>query len=207
MRLAPGSEGSSLTPSGGRRLFPHCGASWLRTPTCLQKGSPQPYGNQGAAREAARLAPLGLAVLRVMLILCVGQGSRLDRIIWHCCLAPGAGCGREQGKVSPLLCLGRSEASPNADFCVPDRFPQIIQLASELEFNLGSEPVVSCVATGNPLPTSDSVELRKPDGTVLKVPPLCPCPTTSPLLPAPSKAPVSLLGCWAASGWCGEPEG
>ncbi|KAM9280692.1 LOW QUALITY PROTEIN: tyrosine-protein kinase receptor Tie-1 [Cariama cristata] len=50
-----------------------------------------------------------------------------------------------------------------------DRFPQIIQLASELEFNLGSEPVVSCVATGNPLPTSDRVELRKADGTVLKL--------------------------------------
>ncbi|XP_027756466.1 tyrosine-protein kinase receptor Tie-1 [Empidonax traillii] len=50
-----------------------------------------------------------------------------------------------------------------------DRFPQIIQLASELEFNLGSEPIVSCVATGNPLPTSDSVELRKADGTVLKL--------------------------------------
>ncbi|KFQ30932.1 Tyrosine-protein kinase receptor Tie-1, partial [Merops nubicus] len=37
------------------------------------------------------------------------------------------------------------------------------------EFNLGSEPIVSCVATGNPLPTSDSVELRKADGTVLKL--------------------------------------
>ncbi|XP_069719002.1 tyrosine-protein kinase receptor Tie-1 isoform X2 [Phaenicophaeus curvirostris] len=50
-----------------------------------------------------------------------------------------------------------------------DRYPQIIQLASELEFNLGSEPIVSCVATGNPLPASDSVELRKADGTVLKL--------------------------------------
>ncbi|XP_028942358.1 tyrosine-protein kinase receptor Tie-1, partial [Antrostomus carolinensis] len=49
------------------------------------------------------------------------------------------------------------------------RFPQIIQLASELEFNLGSEPIISCVATGNPLPASDSVELRKADGTVLKL--------------------------------------
>uniref|UniRef100_A0A8C5INA5 receptor protein-tyrosine kinase n=1 Tax=Junco hyemalis TaxID=40217 RepID=A0A8C5INA5_JUNHY len=46
---------------------------------------------------------------------------------------------------------------------------QIIQLASELEFNLGSEPIISCVAIGNPLPTRDSVELRKADGTVLKV--------------------------------------
>ncbi|XP_035749442.1 tyrosine-protein kinase receptor Tie-1 [Egretta garzetta] len=53
--------------------------------------------------------------------------------------------------------------------CERDWFPQIIQLASELEFNLGSEPVISCVATGNPLPASDSVELRKADGTVLKL--------------------------------------
>uniref|UniRef100_A0A8C0V2G9 receptor protein-tyrosine kinase n=1 Tax=Cyanistes caeruleus TaxID=156563 RepID=A0A8C0V2G9_CYACU len=53
--------------------------------------------------------------------------------------------------------------------CERDRFPQIIQLASELEFNLGSEPIISCVAIGNPLPTRDSVELRKADGTVLKV--------------------------------------
>lgn len=69
--------------------------------------------------------------------------------------------------------------SPNADFSTPDRFPQIIKLASELEFNLGSEPIISCVATGNPLPTSDGVELRKADGTMLKVPqkplPTAPC--------------------------------
>lgn len=119
-------------------------------------------------------------------------------------LAPGSGCSRDQGKAPALLSLGTSGASPNANFCGPDRFPQIIQLASELEFNLGSEPIVSCVATGNPLPASDSVELRKADGTVLKVLPLCPCPTTTPVLLAPSKALVSLPGCWAASGRCGE---
>ncbi|KFP55065.1 Tyrosine-protein kinase receptor Tie-1, partial [Cathartes aura] len=79
-----------------------------------------------------------------------------------CALGTGERC-------QPLLCLGKSRASPNTNFCVPDRFPQIIRLASELEFNLGSEPVVSCVATGNPLPASDSVELRKADGTVLKL--------------------------------------
>lgn len=191
----------------GAGSFLTAGPAGSAPPLACRKVVPSPTETRVLQEKQLDWPPLGLAVLRVMLSLCVGQGSRLDRIIWHCCLAPGAGCGREQGKVSPLLCLGRSEASPNADLCVPDRFPQIIQLASELEFNLGSEPVVSCVATGNPLPTSDSVELRKPDGTVLKVPPLCPCPTTSPLLLAPSKAPVSLLGCWAASGWCGEPGG
>uniref|UniRef100_A0ACB8F403 Uncharacterized protein n=1 Tax=Sphaerodactylus townsendi TaxID=933632 RepID=A0ACB8F403_9SAUR len=44
---------------------------------------------------------------------------------------------------------------------------QIINLVSHLEFNQGSQPVVSCVATGNPLPVRDSIELRKADGTVL----------------------------------------
>ncbi|XP_077190227.1 tyrosine-protein kinase receptor Tie-1 isoform X3 [Paroedura picta] len=48
-----------------------------------------------------------------------------------------------------------------------DRIPQIINLVSYLEFNQGSQPVVSCVATGNPLPVRDSIELRKADGTVL----------------------------------------
>lgn len=125
-------------------------------------------------------------------------------------------------RCQPLSRLWRSGASPNTDFSVPDWFPQIIQLASELEFNLGSEPVVSCVATGNPLPASDSVELRKADGTVLKVLLLawcplstapCPCPTAvpthhpPPALLAPPKAPISPPVCWAASGWRGEPGG
>ncbi|OXB80073.1 UNVERIFIED_CONTAM: hypothetical protein H355_012996 [Colinus virginianus] len=64
---------------------------------------------------------------------------------------------------------GICEISPNADFSTLDHFPQIIKLASELEFNLGSEPIISCVATGNPLPASDGVELRKADGTLLKL--------------------------------------
>ncbi|KGL93036.1 Tyrosine-protein kinase receptor Tie-1, partial [Charadrius vociferus] len=95
------------------------------------------------------------------------SGSRCNQALPGGSAAPP--CLQERERCQPLLCLGRSEASPNADFCMPDRFPQIIQLASELEFNLGSEPIVSCVATGNPLPASDSVELRKADGTVLKL--------------------------------------
>uniref|UniRef100_A0A8C3K244 Tyrosine-protein kinase receptor Tie-1 n=1 Tax=Calidris pygmaea TaxID=425635 RepID=A0A8C3K244_9CHAR len=80
----------------------------------------------------------------------------------ECACRNGGSCNRFSGCVCPAGWHGQHcEKS--------DRFPQIIQLASELEFNLGSEPVVSCVATGNPLPTSDSVELRKADGTVLKL--------------------------------------
>ncbi|XP_042640806.1 tyrosine-protein kinase receptor Tie-1 isoform X1 [Tyto alba] len=79
-----------------------------------------------------------------------------------CACRNGGSCNRFSGCVCPAGWHGQHcEKS--------DRFPQIIQLASELEFNLGSEPVVSCVATGNPLPASDSVELRKADGTVLKL--------------------------------------
>ena len=136
----------------------------------------------------------------------VGIRTRPQRVApapWHQGLAV-AGTGE---RAQPLSCLGRSRTSPNVDFCVPDRFPQIIQLASELEFNLGSEPVVSCVATGNPLPASDSVELRKADGTVLKVWPPCPCPTTIPMLPATPEAPVAPLVCGAAPGQHAEPGG
>uniref|UniRef100_A0A6I8N8C2 Tyrosine-protein kinase receptor Tie-1 n=1 Tax=Ornithorhynchus anatinus TaxID=9258 RepID=A0A6I8N8C2_ORNAN len=43
----------------------------------------------------------------------------------------------------------------------------IIDLAAELEFNLKAEPLVSCAATGNPPPVRGSMELRRPDGTVL----------------------------------------
>ncbi|NXT04583.1 TIE1 kinase, partial [Prunella fulvescens] len=80
----------------------------------------------------------------------------------ECACQNGGSCNRFSGCVCPAGWHGQHcEKS--------DRFPQIIQLASELEFNLGSEPIISCVAIGNPLPTRDSVELRKADGTVLKV--------------------------------------
>ncbi|NXO18702.1 TIE1 kinase, partial [Oriolus oriolus] len=79
-----------------------------------------------------------------------------------CTCQNGGTCNRFSGCVCPAGWHGQHcEKS--------DRFPQIIQLASELEFNLGSEPIISCVAIGNPLPTSDHVELRKADGTVLKL--------------------------------------
>ncbi|XP_070601194.1 tyrosine-protein kinase receptor Tie-1 isoform X4 [Erythrolamprus reginae] len=48
-----------------------------------------------------------------------------------------------------------------------DRIPQIINLASHLEFNLGSQIMATCIATGNPPPVRDNIELRKPDGTVI----------------------------------------
>uniref|UniRef100_A0A671Y2D3 Tyrosine-protein kinase receptor Tie-1 n=1 Tax=Sparus aurata TaxID=8175 RepID=A0A671Y2D3_SPAAU len=48
------------------------------------------------------------------------------------------------------------------------RAPQIVELESNVEWNLNSSPKISCSATGNPLPTHDNIELRKLDSTVLK---------------------------------------
>lgn len=58
-----------------------------------------------------------------------------------------------------LLCL-----SPLSEWA-----PQILDLEGNLEGNLNSSPKIYCSATGNPLPSHDSIELRKLDGTVLKV--------------------------------------
>ncbi|XP_058159749.1 tyrosine-protein kinase receptor Tie-1 isoform X2 [Dasypus novemcinctus] len=48
-----------------------------------------------------------------------------------------------------------------------DRIPQILDMALELEFNLETTPRINCAAAGNPFPVRGSMELRKPDGTVL----------------------------------------
>ncbi|XP_004740649.1 tyrosine-protein kinase receptor Tie-1 isoform X1 [Mustela putorius furo] len=48
-----------------------------------------------------------------------------------------------------------------------DRIPQILDVASEMEFNLETTPRINCAAAGNPFPVRGSMELRKPDGTVL----------------------------------------
>ncbi|XP_068446087.1 tyrosine-protein kinase receptor Tie-1 isoform X2 [Clinocottus analis] len=49
-----------------------------------------------------------------------------------------------------------------------DRAPQILDLDSNLEWNLNSNPKIFCSATGNPLPSHNSIEMRKLDSTVLK---------------------------------------
>ncbi|KAM4549221.1 tyrosine-protein kinase receptor Tie-1 isoform 3-T3 [Odontesthes bonariensis] len=49
-----------------------------------------------------------------------------------------------------------------------DRAPQILDLDNNMEWNLNSSPKISCSATGNPLPSHNSIELRKLDSTVLK---------------------------------------
>ncbi|MBN3316135.1 TIE1 kinase, partial [Atractosteus spatula] len=49
-----------------------------------------------------------------------------------------------------------------------DHAPQILDLMSNLDWNLNSSPKITCSATGNPLPSHSSIELRKLDGTILK---------------------------------------
>ncbi|XP_078114603.1 tyrosine-protein kinase receptor Tie-1 isoform X2 [Sander vitreus] len=49
-----------------------------------------------------------------------------------------------------------------------DRAPQILDLYTNLEWNLNSSPKIFCSATGNPLPSHNSIELRKLDSTVIK---------------------------------------
>uniref|UniRef100_A0A7N8WRT5 receptor protein-tyrosine kinase n=1 Tax=Mastacembelus armatus TaxID=205130 RepID=A0A7N8WRT5_9TELE len=49
-----------------------------------------------------------------------------------------------------------------------DQAPQILDLDSNVECNLNSNPKILCSATGNPPPSHNSIELRKLDSTVLK---------------------------------------
>uniref|UniRef100_A0A3Q3LJT6 Tyrosine-protein kinase receptor Tie-1 n=1 Tax=Mastacembelus armatus TaxID=205130 RepID=A0A3Q3LJT6_9TELE len=50
-----------------------------------------------------------------------------------------------------------------------DQAPQILDLDSNVECNLNSNPKILCSATGNPPPSHNSIELRKLDSTVLKL--------------------------------------
>uniref|UniRef100_A0A671LJR6 Tyrosine-protein kinase receptor Tie-1 n=1 Tax=Sinocyclocheilus anshuiensis TaxID=1608454 RepID=A0A671LJR6_9TELE len=50
-----------------------------------------------------------------------------------------------------------------------DRAPEILDMASNLEGNLNSSHKITCSATGHPLPSHMSIELRKLESTVLKV--------------------------------------
>ncbi|ELW62132.1 Tyrosine-protein kinase receptor Tie-1 [Tupaia chinensis] len=79
----------------------------------------------------------------------------------QCQCQNGGTCDRFRGCVCPSGWHGmHCEKS--------DRIPQILSMASELEFNLETTPRINCAATGNPFPpVRGSMELHKPDGTVL----------------------------------------
>uniref|UniRef100_A0A3Q2NP85 Tyrosine-protein kinase receptor Tie-1 n=1 Tax=Fundulus heteroclitus TaxID=8078 RepID=A0A3Q2NP85_FUNHE len=73
----------------------------------------------------------------------------------------GGVCNRFSGCQCPLGWRGQ-------DCEKSERAPQILDLDCNLECNLNSSPKVKCSATGNPLPSHNSFELRKLDNTVLK---------------------------------------
>lgn len=79
----------------------------------------------------------------------------------RCKCQNGGICSRFQGCQCPTGWRGQ-----NCE--VSDRAPQILDLESTLEWNLNSSPKIFCSATGNPLPSHGSIELRKLDGTVYK---------------------------------------
>ncbi|KAJ8376269.1 hypothetical protein SKAU_G00068490 [Synaphobranchus kaupii] len=85
-----------------------------------------------------------------------GAGCRLS-----CRCKNGGICNRFSGCQCPTGWRGQNcEKS--------DRAPQILDMANTLEWNLNSSPKILCSATGNPLPSHTSIELRKLDSTVLK---------------------------------------
>ncbi|XP_075037813.1 tyrosine-protein kinase receptor Tie-1 isoform X2 [Mixophyes fleayi] len=72
----------------------------------------------------------------------------------------GGSCNRFSGCVCPNSWHGQ--------YCEKsDRLPQIIDLRTEVEFNLNSTAILTCAASGNPQPVRESIVLRRPDGSVL----------------------------------------
>ncbi|XP_061094592.1 tyrosine-protein kinase receptor Tie-1 isoform X2 [Conger conger] len=85
-----------------------------------------------------------------------GAGCKLS-----CRCKNGGVCNRFSGCQCPTGWRGQNcEKS--------DRAPQILDMANTLEWNRDSSAKISCSATGNPLPSHTSIELRKLDSTVLK---------------------------------------
>lgn len=211
---------SQVRLAQGCRGFPSPTLTWALAPSSPVTGRAIGYWSCQLVQQDPLPAEIASRSLKTRTL----QGQYL---VWHpgiiCAESvaePACGVGIRAGSQHPSpfpwhhslaasgskeRCLGGSRASPNTDFCVPDRFPQIIQLASELEFNLGSEPIISCVAIGNPLPTRDSVELRKADGTVLKVLPRAPAPPPPPWCQLPQEH-LGLLGSFRVMGAEPGPE-
>eukprot|EP00079_Xenopus_tropicalis_P035268 XP_017949039.1 PREDICTED: tyrosine-protein kinase receptor Tie-1 [Xenopus tropicalis] len=78
----------------------------------------------------------------------------------QCQCKNGGSCNRFSGCVCPSGWHGQHcEKS--------DWIPQIIELPNAVEVNLNSSAVLTCAASGNPQPIRESIELRRPDGSVL----------------------------------------
>ncbi|XP_056389003.1 tyrosine-protein kinase receptor Tie-1 isoform X2 [Hyla sarda] len=72
----------------------------------------------------------------------------------------GGSCNRFSGCVCPNGWHGQHcEKS--------DHLPQIIDLPTQVEYNLNSAAILICAASGKPQPVRESIVLRRPDGVVL----------------------------------------
>uniref|UniRef100_A0A7N8XFR5 Tyrosine-protein kinase receptor Tie-1 n=1 Tax=Mastacembelus armatus TaxID=205130 RepID=A0A7N8XFR5_9TELE len=79
----------------------------------------------------------------------------------------GGVCSRFSGCQCPTGWRGQN--CEKSGKCRHNQAPQILDLDSNVECNLNSNPKILCSATGNPPPSHNSIELRKLDSTVLKV--------------------------------------
>ncbi|XP_049911449.1 tyrosine-protein kinase receptor Tie-1 isoform X2 [Epinephelus moara] len=149
----PGFRGSHCETACREGMFgPNCGESCGSELNCkgLRFCLPDPYGCSCASGW------FGSRCERACHNDMYGPDCRLS-----CKCQNGGVCNRFSGCQCPTGWRGQNcEKS--------DLAPQILELDSNLEWNLNSSPKICCSATGNPLPSHNSIELRKLDGTVLK---------------------------------------
>ncbi|XP_060686545.1 tyrosine-protein kinase receptor Tie-1 [Hemiscyllium ocellatum] len=73
----------------------------------------------------------------------------------------GASCDRFHGCKCPVGWHGQ--------YCEKsDHIPKIVDTFTEVELNLNSSPVMKCSASAKPLPSNKEIQIRKPNGAILK---------------------------------------
>ncbi|XP_048458167.1 tyrosine-protein kinase receptor Tie-1 [Rhincodon typus] len=73
----------------------------------------------------------------------------------------GASCDRFHGCKCPIGWHGQ--------YCEKsDHIPKIVDTFTEVELNLNSSPVMKCSASAKPLPSNTEIQIRKPNGEILK---------------------------------------
>ncbi|XP_067846107.1 tyrosine-protein kinase receptor Tie-1 isoform X2 [Heptranchias perlo] len=73
----------------------------------------------------------------------------------------GASCDRFYGCKCPVGWRGQ--------YCEKsDHIPKIVDTFTEVELNLNSSPVMTCSASGKPLPVNKEIQIRKSNGDILK---------------------------------------
>ncbi|XP_054347683.1 tyrosine-protein kinase receptor Tie-1 isoform X2 [Pongo pygmaeus] len=150
-------EASPLGSAFFRLVVRGCGAGrW--GPSCTKECPGCLHGGVCHDHDGECVCPPGFTGTRCEQACAPGHFGADCRLQCQC--QNGGTCDRFSGCVCPSGWHGvHCEKS--------DRIPQILNMASELEFNLETMPRINCAAAGNPFPVRGSIELRKPDGTVL----------------------------------------